>query len=760
MSWLRNLSPLIGLAALIGPMPQAASATERADITQLVVKFRDHATVSLNASSGAQRAQQLSAKAGAQVSYRRPMAGESHVFRLPRPMTLSQATELAERLAKSDPNVAWALPDMVLYQHQVAAGAVFAGGSPSQHADGRGALLAVPTDPVFAAGGQWHYEVPVGNSNPSQSKVGAANLPGAWGRATGSGVVVAVIDTGITPHEDLTANLVPGYDFISDAASARDGNGRDSNPNDEGSWGEAGACNEGNNNPFQPSSWHGTHVGGTVAAVANNGIGVTGVAYNARLLPLRALGACGRGNFSDIFDAIVWASGGSVPNVAANPNPARVVNLSLGSSGTACPSAASSLFDTVFARGTVVVASTGNDAAGAIGFPANCPGVIAVAAGGRTGERASFSNIGPGTTIMAPGVSVMSTSYWGQRGQDSVGDSGTAGPTYRLLSGTSMAAPHVAGVAALLLERFPGFDVATVRRAITESARAFPAGTECAGYTDGRCGVGLLDASRAMDRAQEIAASSVALVAATLPASRSVQVGGVATAFASVINTSNQQGIGCSIAPTTAVAATFWYQSTNPTTNALTGTRDTPVNIAAGQLQTFAFAFTPTAPFAPTDVQLRFSCTNSSAAPVNVGLNTLQLSATSSAGPDVIALAATLQSDGILSVPGNNGTGAFAVATANVGASATITVTADTGGTTLPVNLSICRTAPGTGACEAPPAASVTAQIAAGATPTFAVFAAGTGNIGFNPAVNRVFVRFRDEGNAVRGATSVAIRTQ
>lgn len=153
MSWLRNLSPLIGLAALIGPMPQAASATERADITQLVVKFRDHATVSLNASSGAQRAQQLSAKAGAQVSYRRPMAGESHVFRLPRPMTLSQATELAERLAKSDPNVAWALPDMVLYQHQVAAGAVFAGGSPSQHADGRGALMAVPTDPVFAAGG-------------------------------------------------------------------------------------------------------------------------------------------------------------------------------------------------------------------------------------------------------------------------------------------------------------------------------------------------------------------------------------------------------------------------------------------------------------------------------------------------------------------------------------------------------------------------------------------------------------------------------
>jgi hypothetical protein len=143
MNWLRNLCTLIGLAALIGLAPQTASATERADVTQLVVKFRDHATVRINASSGAQRARQLSAKAGAEVSYRRPMAGESHVFRLPRPMTLSQATELAERLAKSDPNVAWALPDMVLYQHQV------------------------PTDPVFAAGGQWHYEVPVGNSNPS-----------------------------------------------------------------------------------------------------------------------------------------------------------------------------------------------------------------------------------------------------------------------------------------------------------------------------------------------------------------------------------------------------------------------------------------------------------------------------------------------------------------------------------------------------------------------------------------------------------------
>src|SRR5439155_26204113 len=152
---------------------------------------------------------------------------------------------------------------------------------------------------------------------------------GAWDTTSGAGVTVAVLDTGITPHSDLTGNVIAGYDFISDPPTARDGDGRDPNPNDEGDWFNAGEC--GSTTP-ETSSWHGTHVAGTIGALTDNGVGVAGIARNARIEPVRVLGKCG-GFTSDIADAITWASGGRVSRVPRNPNPAKVINMSLGGSG-------------------------------------------------------------------------------------------------------------------------------------------------------------------------------------------------------------------------------------------------------------------------------------------------------------------------------------------------------------------------------------------------------------------------------------------
>ena len=249
------------------------------------------------------------------------------------------------------------------------------------------------------------------------------------------------------------------------------------------------------------------------------------------------------------------------------------------------------------------------------------------------------------------------------------------------------------------------------------------------------------------------------VVAAVLPASRSVQVGNTATAFATIVNSGTADAAGCGITPVTAVPADFLYQTTDPASNALTGTPNTPVAIAAGASQSYVFAFTPTADLPSTEVELAFDCTNTDKAPVTVGLNTLLLSAATDPVADIAALATTPSGDGVVGLPGGTGTGAFAVATANVGNSSTITASPDTGVTALPLTLSICTSDPLTGVCQASPAPSVTTRIDAGATPTFSVFAKGNGTVPFDPATNRIFVRFKDAGGVTRGSTSVAVQT-
>jgi hypothetical protein len=256
------------------------------------------------------------------------------------------------------------------------------------------------------------------------------------------------------------------------------------------------------------------------------------------------------------------------------------------------------------------------------------------------------------------------------------------------------------------------------------------------------------------------AVAQAQLAAAVLPTSRSVAVGATATAFATIINAGSATATGCQIAPSTAIPATFVYQTTNPTTNAVTGTANTPVSIAAGGLQTFVIAFTPTAAFASTDVALNFTCTGLDPAPSLSGINTLLLTASFSATADIVALAATTTNNGVLSLPSANGAAAFAVATVNLGAADTITVSADTGPVSLPVSIAICQTNPATGVCLVTATPTVTATIAAGATPTFGIFVAGTNNIAPLYGANRMFVHFTNsQGNSV-GATGVAVNTK
>jgi serine protease len=448
-------------ASFIAMAPLAASAAQQATapakvITQtdrLIVKYKGAAPAVAHTMSAARQA--LIARAGQQYGATlralRATAAGADVLQLNRRMTLDEARQLAAELKARDPEVEYAEPDRIMLP------------------------LAVPNDPMYSQ--QWDlYEAAAG-----------LNLPAAWDKSTGAGINVAVIDTGYRPHADLAGQILPGYDFITNTAIAGDGDGRDSDASDPGDNTYAGQCGTGIPAQDETSSWHGTHVAGTIAAKTNNGIGVAGVAYGARIVPARVLGKCG-GYTSDIADAIVWASGGAVTGVPVNPNKARVLNLSLGGSG-ACDTTTQNAINSARSRGAVVVVAAGNSNINASNAnPANCAGVIAVAAVGRTGGKASYSNYGANVDVAAPGgdgsAGILST--W------NAGTSTPAGDSYAYMMGTSMATPHVAGVAALMLAANPNLTPDDVEAKLKSTARAFPAA--CSG-----CGAGIVDAAAAVN---------------------------------------------------------------------------------------------------------------------------------------------------------------------------------------------------------------------------------------------------------------------
>ena len=449
-AWSGGRAPVANRA----PMLKTAAAQEQLN-DRFIVTYRSGAKAA--AASAQSRFATASTTLGMNIRGLRTLSTGSDVIRVDRALDKAQSKQLMAEILK-DPNVLSVEPDV------------------------RMKPLFVPNDPLYAQ--QWHYK-----NGP-----GGINAEPAWDITRGSGIVVGVIDTGITPHSEFAGQLVPGYDFISDIDTAIDGDGRDADPNDPGDWHD-GECNI-----FgipEDSSWHGTHVAGTIAALTDNGSGVAGVAPNAKVQPLRALGKCG-GYLSDIIDAITWGSGGTVAGIPANANPAEVLNMSLGGGGT-CGVALQSAIDAAVGRGTTVVVAAGNSGGDAASEqPASCNNVITVSAVGPTGTLADYSNYGEKVDVAAPGGSgaapaadnVLSTLNLGTTVQGAEG--------YAWYAGTSMAAPHVAGVVALMQSaagtpKTPA-QIEKILRNTAYANGGFPGGCSY----DLPCGTGIIDATAAV----------------------------------------------------------------------------------------------------------------------------------------------------------------------------------------------------------------------------------------------------------------------
>ncbi len=338
------------------------------------------------------------------------------------------------------------------------------------------------------------------------------NATNAWSKTMGSkDIVVAVLDSGITKHPDLDNQVVPGYDFVSDAASSNDGDGWDANNADPGDW-------YGN----EASSWHGTHVAGIIAAQSDS-VGVTGIAPNVKIQPIRALGVLG-GNSSDLIAALRWASGLSVPGVPANPTPAKVINLSMGTDRyTPCRLRGQNLGATevaladVKAAGVTVISAAGNfNVPASESYPGNCYPTINVGATAYSGDRASYSNYSvPDSTGQMVGVDISAPggdskfpgeSPAGSRGKilSTWNDGKTVAttPTYQGEEGTSMAAPVVAGVVALIYSVKPNITFDQVWEVVSTTATKFPTGSEC--ETKKFCGIGIINAGAALAAASAL----------------------------------------------------------------------------------------------------------------------------------------------------------------------------------------------------------------------------------------------------------------
>ena len=458
---------------------------------RLIVKYRDTGRVSAargGTALGTADVARLSTLGGQTLAWVRNTSDGAHVLQMMSHLTPAEAAAVAASIAQQ-PDIEYAEPDAIW------------------------SIRMVPTDPCYASAGsgcggyQWDLFDPVGG----------INAPAAWDITTGSSsIAVAVVDTGALPnHPDLAGRFLPGYDLIGDAQVGNDGDGRDSNASDPGDW---ISLSEDSYGYFigcgtSGSSWHGTHVAGTIGAVPNNGAGIVGINWVSGIVPVRVLGKCGGYN-SDINDGIVWAAGGTVAGVPANANPARVINVSLGGTG-ACPISTQASINTALGLGAVIAVAAGNSNANAANFsPASCSGVITVAATTKTGTRASYSNYGTVVDIAAPGgdavgggFNILSTL------NNSTTSPNAAGYNYVNYAGTSMAAPHVTGVASLVLSANPALTPAQVIAKIQATARAFPAGSTC---TTSLCGAGMIDAGAAVAAAVVVPVATTAAVVSSL----------------------------------------------------------------------------------------------------------------------------------------------------------------------------------------------------------------------------------------------------
>lgn len=466
--------------------------------------------------------------------------------------------------------------------------------------DGRRQHLAVPNDPLFGGatvnpegvtGGipsrtidQWYLKAP--SSTPGQV-VSSVNAPAAWDITAGlsNTTVVAVLDTGVRlDHPDLSDQFVAGYDMIGygspgtmSTAIANDGGGHDNDPSDPGDWVSSADVSGGSlgtgctSSNVGNSTWHGTRVSGLIVAKANNGQGLAGLGWSGtaqggllKVLPVRVLGKCG-GYDSDIMAGMKWAAGIDVPGIAANPNKAKVLNLSLGGTGSCGTTGTGGLYrDTISqvnATGATVVIAAGNSEGQAVGLPGNCPGVVSVAALRHVGTKVGFSSIGPEVTIAAPGgncINIVS-------GQPclypmvSTTNRGTTTPiandegytNSNASVGTSFSAPVVSGIVGLMAAVRPALTSAEATAALKLTARTFPTSGGSTGIsacaapsstvqdecycTKTTCGAGMVDAAAAVAAAKALNNATVTITpsAATLTATQSGTLTAAITGLAS-----------------------------------------------------------------------------------------------------------------------------------------------------------------------------------------------------------------------------------
>jgi serine protease len=438
---------------LAGTLTVHLPTSAQAEYGRVIVRFKESAT-SLKRAQGYERARTLSTRMGRIMQAVHEPAPGMQVLR-----ASGVDSEVLARELSALAEVEYAVPDRLRH------------------------IAAVPNDPLFA--GQWYLQT---------AQAAAINAVAAWNLVPGAGgPLVAVLDTGVRlNHADLLGKVVPGYDFVSDSDFSGDGDGRDNDAGDPGDYivqadvdnssGLRNFCTGAGYIPdVTPSSWHGTRVGGIIAATANNAVGISGVSWSGRILPVRVLGKCGGGFDSDILAGMRWAAGLHVPGAPANPNPARIVNLSLGGGGS-CGSAYTDVVNELTGNGVLVVASAGNET-GPVTVPGNCPGVLAVGGLRHVGTKVGYSSLGPEVGISAPAGNCVNV----DPGQECLfpinttvdtgltvpaGDGYTDG--FKINVGTSFSAPIAAGVAALMLEAHPGTPPGHLIARIRAGASPFP----------------------------------------------------------------------------------------------------------------------------------------------------------------------------------------------------------------------------------------------------------------------------------------------
>jgi serine protease len=514
------------LLALLLPVAAPAASDAQPDTDRIIVRWRN-AEPSTPTDA---RTRALAQRTRSSLTHGRELGGSFSLLRLSQ---VQRGATLAATLAalRADPEVALAVPDRPVRAQRY-----------------------TPSDPLFAAG-QWYLQ----SVQPAAIRADAAwDITRGGASPATSPVVIAVLDTGVRrAHPDLAAKLLPGYDFVSDSAISGDGDGWDTDPEDAGDFLTAEElaspkftgrdCGSGPDKD-QPvaSSWHGTRVAGLLAADTDNGTGIAGAGFNVRLVPVRVLGKCG-GFESDVVTGMYWAAGfwttdnHDLPppllidtSLPPNAHPAQVLNLSLGDE-SACDEVYALVVKEITARGVLVVASAGNEGK-AVGAPANCPGVLAVAGLRQAGTKVGYSNLGPEVGIAAPAGNCVLTgptdpclfalNSTTNFGASTPGADGYSSPLLQPSYGTSFSAPLAAATAGLMKAVNPALTPTLLVARIRETARAFPTSSDTqpqpqACRTPGTgvatqdleclcntqvCGAGMLDAAAAVQAALRPAA--------------------------------------------------------------------------------------------------------------------------------------------------------------------------------------------------------------------------------------------------------------